>query len=239
MRTPWRGGACGKGLCRGSSKRTYQSYIGVGSRQWGPTGWGPMGGVPSKSGTGGALEVAPGCHIWRVDARRAQRPRAEEDGDVGEVGVETVGHVLQRLKVRHLELLQDFAANEGQDEYVECSCNCCYCCRFKCREQDMCCLMNCANKLICGLMPACLVQHDVADDSDNVPAVPLRCGLLRSHAAELLDLRVHRAECVPRLRALLAPRAAEAVPPKPRRPKPRQRSLSNLQRESAQSDRQG
>ena len=25
----------------------------------------------------------------------------------------------------------------------------------------MCCLMNCANKLICGLMPACLVQHDV------------------------------------------------------------------------------
>ena len=25
----------------------------------------------------------------------------------------------------------------------------------------MCCLMNCANKLICGLMPPCLVQHDV------------------------------------------------------------------------------
>ena len=65
------------------------------------------------------------------------------------------------LKVRHLELLQDFAANEGQDEYIECNCNCCFCCRCKCKEQDMCCLMNCANKLICGLMPPCLVQHDV------------------------------------------------------------------------------
>ena len=38
------------------------------------------------------------------------------------------------LKLRHLELLQDFAANGGQDSTLS-SCNCCYCCRCKCRSR--------------------------------------------------------------------------------------------------------